>query len=115
CALDSWLLSPGRVGRLAVLVPPLTLAVIIMLVASEPLARFVTGRPTIIILCLGFLLMVGFSLIVQGFGYAVPKGYLYAAMVFSIAIETLNQVSRRNIKELEARRPMRERTAEGIL
>src|SRR5699024_5335622 len=71
--------------------------------------------PSILILCLGLLLMVGFSLMVAGFGYVVPKNYLYAAIIFSFGIAGLNQLARRNIVRRETRRPLRERTAEGLL
>src|SRR5690606_37619700 len=73
------------------------------------------AHPTVVILCLGFLLMIGFALVAEGFGFKVPKGYLYAAIGFSVAIETLNQVARRNLVSSDTQRPMRERTAEGIL
>src|SRR5690606_15765748 len=91
------------------------IAIGLMLVASKPLTRFVNAHPTVVILCLGFLLTIGFSLLAEGFGFAVPKGYLYAAITFSVLIETLNQLARRNMRRLEAKRPLRERTAEGVL
>src|SRR3546814_9318232 len=87
----------------------------VRLVASKPLARFVNSHPTVVVLCLGFLLTIGFSLLAEGFHFPVPKGYLYAAIGLSVIIETLNQLARRNMNRLEGRRPMRERTAEGIL
>src|SRR3546814_4394094 len=59
--------------------------------------------------------MIGFALVAEGFGFKVPKGYLYAAIGFSVAIETLNQIARRNLRNSDTLRPMRERTAEGIL
>lgn len=114
-SLDSVITAIGMVDRIEIMMAAVTLAIVIMLVAAGPLTRFITAHPTVVILCLGFLLMVGFALIVEGFGYHVPKGYLYAAIAFSIIIETLNQLARRNIRRMEARRPMRERTAEGIL
>lgn len=114
-SLDAVITAVGMVERLEVMMAAVIIAIGVMLVASKPLTRFVNGRPTVVILCLGFLLMIGFALIAEGFGYVVPKGYLYAAIAFSISIETLNQVARRNLRKLEARRPMRERTAEGIL
>ena len=67
-----------------------------------------------VVLCLGFLLMIGFSLLAESFGFKVPKGYLYAAIGFSVAIEALNQLARRNLLKLDARRPMRERTAAAV-
>src|SRR3546814_5829264 len=86
-----------------------------MLIASKPLTRFVNANPTVVILCLGFLLTIGFSLVAEGFGFPVPKGYLYAAITFSVMIEILNQVARRNLRRVDSRRPLRERTAEGVL
>src|SRR5690625_6666654 len=88
---------------------------LIMIVASKSLSVFVNQHPTVIILCLGFLLMIGFSLLVEGFGFVVPKGYLYAAITFSVLIETFNQMARRNRRLAEEHRPMRERTAEAVL
>src|SRR3546814_7380438 len=84
-----------------------------MLVASKPLTRFVNAHPSVVILCLGFLLMIGFALVAEGFGFKVPKGYLYAAIGFSVAIESLNQIARRNLLSRDTQRPMRERPAEG--
>src|SRR3546814_3359558 len=92
-----------------------TIAIGLMRSASKPLTRFVDAHPTVVILCLGFLLTIGFSLLAEGFGFAVPKGYLYAAITFSVLIEILNQLTRRNMRKLDSRRPLRERTAEGVL
>ena len=91
------------------------IAIGIMLFASKPLTQFVNAHPTVVILCLGFLLTLGFALVAVGFGFAVPKGYLYAAITFSVMIETLNQLARRNVRRADQRRPLRERTAEGVL
>ena len=70
-------------------------AVIVMLVAADPLANFINNNPTVVMLALGFLLMIGFTLIAEGFGAPVPKGYIYAAMAFSALIEALNMLARR--------------------
>ena len=70
-------------------------AVTVMLVASGPLARFIEKNPTIVMLALGFLLMIGTTLIAEGMGIHVPKGYVYAAMAFSALVEVLNMLSRR--------------------
>lgn len=114
-SLDAVITAIGMVDQLEVMIAAVTIAMVIMLVASKPLTRFVSARPTVVVLCLGFLLMIGFALIAEGFGFAIPKGYLYAAIAFSIGIETLNQLARHNLRKLEAGRPLRERTAEGIL
>jgi predicted tellurium resistance membrane protein TerC len=70
-------------------------AVTVMLLASGPLARFINANPTVVMLALGFLLMIGMVLIADGFGIHVPKGYIYAAMAFSAFVEFLNLVSRK--------------------
>ena len=71
------------------------IAVAVMLWAAGPLARFIEANPTIVMLALGFLLMIGTTLIADGFGMHVPKGYIYAAMSFSALVEVLNMLARR--------------------
>ena len=115
CSLDAVITAVGMVEHLPVMMAAVIIAIGVMLVASKPLTKFVNAHPTVVILCLGFLLMIGFSLLAEGFGFVVPKGYLYAAIGFSIVIESVNQVARRNVRLAEARRPFRERTAEGVL
>ena len=66
-----------------------------MLLAADPLARFIGNNPTIVMLALGFLLMIGVTLLADGVGVHVPKGYIYAAMAFSALIEGLNMLARR--------------------
>ncbi|MCR2595524.1 hypothetical protein NSP69_24210, partial [Salmonella enterica] len=65
--------------------------------------------------CLGFLLMIGFSLVAEGLGYKIPKGYLYAAIAFSILVEAFNQWVRFNRERNERRQPFRQRTADAVL
>jgi predicted tellurium resistance membrane protein TerC len=65
-----------------------------MLVAADPLANFIHDNPTIVMLALGFLLMIGATLIADGLGHHVPKGYIYAAMAFSGLVEGLNMMAR---------------------
>ncbi|ARP87458.1 TerC family protein [Bordetella genomosp. 9] len=114
-SLDSVITAVGMVDHLAIMMLAVVIAIGVMLVASKPLTRFVNAHPTVVVLCLGFLLMIGFSLVAEAFGFKVPKGYLYAAIGFSVLIEALNQLARRNLLKMDARRPMRERTAEGVL
>lgn len=114
-SIDAVITAVGMVDHLAIMMIAVVIAIGLMLVASKPLTHFVNAHPTVVILCLGFLLTIGFSLLAEGFGFAVPKGYLYAAITFSVAIEMLNQVARRNLRKADARRPLRERTAEGVL
>jgi predicted tellurium resistance membrane protein TerC len=70
-------------------------AVSVMLLAAGPLSRFIAANPTIVMLALGFLLLIGTTLIAEGFGAHVPRGYIYAAMAFSGLVEGLNMLSRR--------------------
>jgi len=114
-SLDSIITAVGMVDHLPVMFAAVIIAMAVMLVASKPLTSFVNRHPTVVVLCLGFLLMIGFSLLSEGFGFKVPKGYLYAAIGFSVMIEIFNQIARHSMKRSEAIRPMRERTAEGIL
>ena len=114
-SLDSVITAVGMVDHLAIMMIAVIIAIGIMLLASKPLTRFVNAHPTVVVLCLGFQLMIGFSLLAESFGFKVPKGYLYAAIGFSVAIEALNQLARRNLLKLDARRPMRERTAAAVL
>ncbi|MEJ4044820.1 TerC family protein [Erwinia sp. SLM-02] len=115
-SLDSVITAVGMVDHLAVMMAAVIISIMLMLLASKPLTRFVNGHPTIIILCLSFLLMIGFSLVADGFGYHIPKGYLYAAIGFSVMIEALNQLSQFNRRRfLSAKSPLRKRTAEAVL
>ncbi|MBF7980272.1 MULTISPECIES: TerC family protein [Rahnella] len=115
-SLDSVITAVGMVDHLAVMMAAVCIAIGLMLLASKPLTKFVNAHPTIVILCLSFLLMIGFSLVAEGFGYAIPKGYLYAAIGFSVIIEALNQLAQFNRKRfLSSRRSLRERTAETVL
>ncbi|HWI39201.1 MAG TPA: CBS domain-containing protein, partial [Burkholderiales bacterium] len=95
-SLDSIITAVGMVDELGVMMTAVVIAVLAMLVASKPLTAFITARPSLIILCLGFLLMIGLVLVVDGFGVHVPKGYVYAAIGFALLIEILNQLAARN-------------------
>jgi CBS domain containing-hemolysin-like protein len=114
-SLDAVITAVGMVEHLPVMMAAVIIAMGVMLVASKPLTKFVNAHPAVVVLCLGFLLMIGFALVAEGFGVAVPKGYLYAAIGFSILIELFNQLARRNLLALDSVRPMRERTAEAVL
>ncbi len=114
-SLDSVITAIGMVDEVYVMMAAVAIAMIVMLVASKPLTEFVNAHPSLIILCLGFLLMVGFALIADGLGYHVPKGYLYAAIGFSVLIETFNQLALRNRRKWAATIPRRQRTADAVL
>lgn len=94
-SLDSILTAVGMTDNLAVMVIAVIVAVTVMLVAADPLANFIARNPTVVMLALGFLLMIGAVLIADGFGVHVPKGYIYAAMAFSTLVEVLNIFARR--------------------
>jgi CBS domain containing-hemolysin-like protein len=113
-SLDSIITAVGMVDELWVMVTAVIVAMAIMMISSKPLTAFVGRHPTVVILCLSFLLLIGFSLVAEGFGYKMPKGYLYAAIGFSIIIETFNQMMTRNKRKAQERTPMRERTANSI-
>lgn len=114
-SLDSVITAVGMVEHIPVMIIAVCIAMSIMMVASKPLANFVNSHPTIVILCLSFLLMIGFSLVAEGFGFSIPKGYLYAAIGFSIMIEFFNQLAIFNRRRFLYKKPFRERTAEAIL
>ena len=114
-SLDAVITAVGMVNHLPVMMTAVVIAMGIMLLASKPLTQFVNAHPTVVVLCLSFLLMIGLSLVAEGFGFHIPKGYLYAAIGFSILIELFNQIARRNFIRHQSHRPMRERTAEAIL
>ncbi|HCD3922940.1 TPA: CNNM family cation transport protein YoaE [Klebsiella aerogenes] len=114
-SLDAVITAVGMVNRLPVMMAAVVIAMILMLLASKPLTRFVNQHPTVVVLCLSFLLMIGLSLVAEGFGFHIPKGYLYAAIGFSITIEFFNQVARRNFIRHQSTLPLRARTADAIL
>jgi len=94
-SLDSIITAVGMTNHIAIMVIAVIVAVAVMLAAADPLSRFIHANPTVVMLALGFLLMIGMTLIAEGFGAHVPKGYVYAAMAFSALVEGLNMLSRR--------------------
>jgi predicted tellurium resistance membrane protein TerC len=94
-SIDSILTAVGMTEHLPIMVVAVVVAVVVMLVAADPLAEFIDRNPTVVMLALGFLLMIGTVLIADGFGVHVPKGYIYVAMAFSAGVEGLNIVARR--------------------
>lgn len=95
-SIDSILTAVGMSDDLPVMVAAVVIAVLVMLFAANPLADFIGRNPTVVMLALGFLLMIGAVLIADGFGVHVPKGYIYCAMAFSAGVELLNMLARRN-------------------
>ncbi|ABP61054.1 MULTISPECIES: CNNM family cation transport protein YoaE [Enterobacteriaceae] len=114
-SLDAVITAVGMVNHLPVMMAAVIIAMAVMLLASKPLTRFVNEHPTVVVLCLSFLLMIGLSLVAEGFGFHIPKGYLYAAIGFSIIIELFNQIASRNFIKQQSNQPLRARTADAIL
>jgi predicted tellurium resistance membrane protein TerC len=94
-SVDSIITAVGMTEHIPIMVVAVVVTVAVMLLAANPLANFIAANPTVVMLALGFLLMIGMTLIAEGFGAHVPKGYIYAAMAFSALIEGLNMLSRR--------------------
>ncbi|AVE03071.1 TerC family protein [Pseudomonas palleroniana] len=101
-SIDSIITAVGMTEHLPIMIIAVVVSVIVMLVAAEPLAKFINDNPTVVMLALGFLIMIGMTLIAEGFGAHVPKGYVYAAMAFSAVIELLNMARRNRHKRLLA-------------
>jgi predicted tellurium resistance membrane protein TerC len=95
-SVDSILTAVGMTDHVPIMMVAVIIAVTVMLLASTPLANFIEKNPTVVMLALGFLLMIGMVLIADGFGVHVPKGYIYTAMAFSGAVEGLNMMGRRS-------------------
>jgi predicted tellurium resistance membrane protein TerC len=93
-SVDSILTAVGMTDDIPIMVAAVVITVGIMLVAADPLAKFIERNPTLVMLALAFLVMIGLVLIADGFGFHVPKGYIYAAMGFSVAVELLNMFKR---------------------
>lgn len=101
-SIDSIITAVGMTEHLPIMIIAVISAVLVMLLAAEPLARFINDNPTVVMLALGFLIMIGMTLIAEGFGAHVPKGYVYTAMTFSALIEGLNMLGRRARQKREA-------------
>jgi predicted tellurium resistance membrane protein TerC len=99
-SIDSILTAVGMTDHLPIMITAVVITVGVMLVAADPLANFINSNPTVVMLALGFLLMIGAVLIADGFGMHVPKGYIYAAMAFSAGVEALNMLARRAQRKL---------------
>ena len=101
-SLDSVITAVGMADQLWVMVTAVVFAMLIMIAASNPLANFVAAHPTVKMLALSFLLLIGILLVADGFGVHVPKGYIYFALAFSVAVESLNHWVRRRRIRLKA-------------
>ena len=108
-SLDSVITAVGLAQHISIMAIAIIVAVGIMLFAAKPIANFVDAHPTIKILALSFLILVGVTLIVEGFDVHVPKGYIYFAMAFSVAVEMLNlRLRKKQIKPIQLRKEITE-------
>ncbi|HEY8007810.1 MAG TPA: TerC family protein [Methylocella sp.] len=98
-SIDSIITAVGMTDHVAIMIIAVITAVVLMLIAAGPLANFIKRNPTIVMLALGFLLLIGTTLIAEGFGFHFPKGYIYTAMAFSGAVEALNGLARKRGKQ----------------
>ncbi len=98
-SLDSVITAVGTVDDIRVMVAAIVLAMVLMLAASNGLARFIERYPSVKMLVLSFLLLIGMMLVADGFGFHMPRGYIYAAMAFSVAVESLNLLSARRRRQ----------------
>jgi predicted tellurium resistance membrane protein TerC len=89
-SVDSIITAVGMTDHVPVMVIAVIVAVTVMLLAANPLSEFINAHPTVVMLALSFLVMIGMTLIAEGFGAHVPKGYIYTAMAFSAGVEGLN-------------------------
>ncbi len=97
-SVDSIITAVGMTDHLPIMIISVLAAVLAMLLAADPLSNFIHRNPTIVMLALGFLLLIGATLIADGFGYHFPKGYIYTAMAFSGLVEGLNMLARKSRK-----------------
>jgi predicted tellurium resistance membrane protein TerC len=104
-SLDSVITAVGMAEQLWVMVTAVVLAVVVMLVSSGPISDFVHRHPTVKMLALSFLILIGMSLFAEGLGHHIPKGYIYFAMGFSIFVEALNLRLRKKTEPVELRAP----------
>lgn len=114
-SIDSVITAVGMVQQLEIMMVAVVIAVGIMMLCSKPLTIFVSNHPTVVILCLGFLLMIGLSLVCEAFGIEIPKGYLYGAIAFSLLIEALQELRRRGARTNAGYSSRRARTTAAIM
>jgi predicted tellurium resistance membrane protein TerC len=102
-SIDSIITAVGMTEHVAIMVVAVLVTVTVMLLAADPTANFIARNPTVVMLALGFLLLIGVTLIADGFGVKLPKGYIYAAMAFSALVEGLNMLARRRRSRLKSK------------
>ena len=103
-SLDSVITAVGMANQVAVMVAAIVIAVIIMMISSNAVSEFVHRHPTVKMLALSFLLLIGVTLVAEGFHQHISKGYIYFAMAFSVFVEMLNlRIRKANVKPVELR------------
>jgi predicted tellurium resistance membrane protein TerC len=108
-SLDSVITAVGMADHVEVMIAAVVVAVLVMMFMAGPISNFVDRHPTIKMLALSFLILVGMALIGEGFGFHIPKGYIYFAMAFSVVVEMLNiQIRKRADKPVKLRKSMEE-------
>lgn len=114
-SLDSVITAVGLVDHISLMAVAIVIAVVVMLVAARPISAFVDSHPTVKMLALSFLILVGVTLMVEGFDVHVPKGYIYFAMAFSVAVEMLNLRIRGRAREpVRLHKPLAEENAGSL-
>jgi predicted tellurium resistance membrane protein TerC len=105
-SLDSVITAVGMADQLPVMITAVVIAVAVMMVAAAPISNFVSAHPTVKMLALSFLLLIGTSLIAEGLDFHIPKGYVYFAMGFSVFVEMLNlRMQKKKVKPVDLRDP----------
>jgi predicted tellurium resistance membrane protein TerC len=104
-SLDSVITAVGMVDEVSVMIVAVIVSVLIMMVAAEPISDFVHRHPTVKMLALSFLLLIGLSLLLEGFDQHIPKGYIYFAMGFSVFVEMINLRVRKRAEPIQLRAP----------
>ncbi len=99
-SLDSVITAVGMADHIEIMIAAVVIAVLIMLISAESISNFVNNHPTVKMLALSFLLLIGFSLIAEGLDQHIPKGYIYFAMAFSVFVEVLNLRAKRKQKQI---------------
>ncbi|KHJ38314.1 integral membrane protein, YkoY family [Pedobacter glucosidilyticus] len=102
-SLDSVITAVGMANEIMVMIAAVTIAVIVMMFSAASISNFVNQHPTVKMLALSFLLLIGFSLVAEGLDQHIPKGYIYFAMAFSVLVEVLNLKSKKKRKPVELR------------
>jgi predicted tellurium resistance membrane protein TerC len=113
-SLDSVITAVGMVDHIEIMIAAVVIAAVVMVFSATPLGNFVERHPTVKMLALSFLLLIGFTLIVEGLHQHIPKGYIYFAMGFSVLVEMLNLRIRGGAKPVTLHEPYREAVAGGV-